>query len=472
MLSSPSGDFALDRHEFQTIEGGFHRLLAEKVAPRAIDRFLKLLRSLSHSEPELKMVRKLLSSIRHPNKGIRPDGDIPECDLPFAESVMTLAGRESTSAEPYSDWSVREIGHNLDFLAQLCFPPHMTVIQALNLIMLQRICPSRKVAVVALVRDEGVCLLEWIAFNRAIGLTDLFIYTNDNSDGSDALLTVLANHRIIRLIRNHLQIGTNPQPKAYQHALHLLHDLRRYKWAMFLDADEFLVLDARYDYNIDNIVDHVESAFRDELPGAVVFPWDWRLSDRAYKRAEGLLFERYPHSIPHCCVKSLTHLRSALSMCEIHVPTLPDGTKIVDSSFRHLSEEAVWGPEAKSDSGGAIAHFWGKSFEEFAIKKKRGELLSLDCEAFSRDFRQYFEWTAILTAENLHPAPDVLLDRVRHHLEELKSLPDVKQAVQLIESTSRIRAKQLERDMKLKSIYKKMSASIPPAMGRISLNEP
>jgi hypothetical protein len=152
-------------------------------------------------------------------------------------------------------------------------------------------------------------------------------------------------------------------------------------------------------------------------------------------------------------------------MCEIHVPTLPDGTNLVDSSLRPLSEEAVWGPEPKSNGGGAIAHFWGKSFEEFAIKKKRGELLSLDCEAFSRDFRQYFEWTAILTAENFHPAPDVLLGRVRLHLEELRSLPDVKQAVKRIESTSRFRAKQLERDMKLKSIYKKMSASIPPAMG-------
>ncbi|MBL4556550.1 MAG: glycosyltransferase family 2 protein [Rhodobacteraceae bacterium] len=37
-------------------------------------------------------------------------------------------------------------------------------------------------------RDEGPYVLEWLAWHKAIGVTDFVVFTNDCTDGTDALL--------------------------------------------------------------------------------------------------------------------------------------------------------------------------------------------------------------------------------------------------------------------------------------------
>ena len=59
--------------------------------------------------------------------------------------------------------------------------------------------PRKRAAVVTSIRNEGVALLEWVAHYRVLGFDTIFIYTNDNTDGSIALLERLAEHGIIRL---------------------------------------------------------------------------------------------------------------------------------------------------------------------------------------------------------------------------------------------------------------------------------
>ena len=45
-----------------------------------------------------------------------------------------------------------------------------------------------RITAVTCVKNEGPFLLEWIAFNRLIGVTDFLFYSNDCSDGTDRLL--------------------------------------------------------------------------------------------------------------------------------------------------------------------------------------------------------------------------------------------------------------------------------------------
>jgi hypothetical protein len=305
-------------------------------------------------------------------------------------------------------------------------------------------------------RDEGLGLLEWIGFYRAIGIPDIFVYSNDNADGSDELLELLATSGLIRLIKNSISPGTNPQRKAYQHALHLLHDLRSFRWVLFLDADEFLILDERYDYRMDHYIRHVEDTFKEDLPGGIVFPWDWRLSDLKFERTDGFLFERYPHSVAHAMVKSMTRLDAALGMCEVHIPTLAKGTILVDSALVSLDVPSIWTAELKSTAGGSIAHFWGKSFEEFAVKKRRGELLSLNDNPLLREFGQYFEWTADLTPDNFHPAPPSLLETSTRAFNELKALPGVPNALKKIESKFGELSRRMTNESDLRDLYNKL----------------
>jgi hypothetical protein len=106
------------------------------------------------------------------------------------------------------------------------------------------IAPRRTAAFVATVKDEGPYLLDWIAYHRAIGFEHAVIYSNDNSDGSDALLDQLARHGIITWVRNELAPGALPQVKAYGHAFKRLPDLLDYRWVMVIDADEYVGLNA------------------------------------------------------------------------------------------------------------------------------------------------------------------------------------------------------------------------------------
>ena len=75
--------------------------------------------------------------------------------------------------------------------------------------------PEGRRLLVASVRDEGPWLLEWLAYHRAIGFDDIWVWSNDNTDGSDALLAALDARGIIRHRPNRVPPGSAPQLHAY-----------------------------------------------------------------------------------------------------------------------------------------------------------------------------------------------------------------------------------------------------------------
>ena len=103
------------------------------------------------------------------------------------------------------------------------------------------ILPRRDLCIVAIARNEGIYLLDWLAYHRAIGVQDVFLYTNDNDDGSDLLLAALARAGAIRWIRNEVGSGNCAQPKAYGHALAVRPETLDYRWALVIDLDELFV---------------------------------------------------------------------------------------------------------------------------------------------------------------------------------------------------------------------------------------
>ncbi|UOA31998.1 hypothetical protein DSM110093_01780 [Sulfitobacter sp. DSM 110093] len=95
-----------------------------------------------------------------------------------------------------------------------------------------------RITAVTCVKNEGPFLLEWIAFNRVIGVTDFLFYSNDCSDGTDRLLDALQGHGIITHLPNP---ATN---RNYQ--MQALKDARRQSivseadWVWVADVDEFM----------------------------------------------------------------------------------------------------------------------------------------------------------------------------------------------------------------------------------------
>ena len=269
---------------------------------------------------------------------------------------------------PAGNGGPRRIGVELDGLAEA--QAEWSVHKACNLMLMRARPPQHRAAVVATAKNEGAYVLEWLAHARAVGFEHAFIYTNDNTDQSEPLLEALHRAGRITLIYNEVAAHVSPQVKAYEHAVHLLPELRTFEWAMFADLDELLLPAAQHGHQVGRWIDDVERRWSTERPAAICVNWDWYGSGRQAVRAEGLVQERFVYSRPHAMVKSLVRLADITTMWPIHVPD-PGCVLCVDSMGARLE---VTGPEVGrvEFGGGKLNHYYHKSFEEFVVKHNRG----------------------------------------------------------------------------------------------------
>ena len=95
-----------------------------------------------------------------------------------------------------------------------------------------------RVTAVTCVKNEGPFLLEWIAFNRVIGVTDFLFYSNDCTDATDRLLDQLQAHDLLWHLPNPAQ-GRNYQMEALKDAAKQTL-VTEADWVWIADVDEFL----------------------------------------------------------------------------------------------------------------------------------------------------------------------------------------------------------------------------------------
>jgi hypothetical protein len=116
------------------------------------------------------------------------------------------------------------------------------------------------------VKDEASFLLEWLAHHRAAGFTDFLVFSNDCSDGTDAMLDRLAAMGWLTHIRNEAH-PKGPQwaalNAAERHPLVAAAD-----WIMVLDVDEFVNIHAG---------DRTVAALLAAVPQATAITLTWRM---------------------------------------------------------------------------------------------------------------------------------------------------------------------------------------------------
>jgi cellulose synthase/poly-beta-1,6-N-acetylglucosamine synthase-like glycosyltransferase len=108
--------------------------------------------------------------------------------------------------------------------------------------MMRHIKPSSKhgtVMAVSMMKDEAPFLLEWFAHHLAVGFTDILVYTNDCSDGTDEMLIRLEELGLGYHRPNVIPEGIKPQPSALTHAQNEPL-VGAADWVLVFDADEFL----------------------------------------------------------------------------------------------------------------------------------------------------------------------------------------------------------------------------------------
>ncbi len=373
---------------------------------------------------------------------LAPDDEIYSLEAVFRRNIASLIGSEPS---PGGIEHQRRCGLELDALALDRRRPSGT--KELSLALMRLIQPTRTAAAVVSAKNEGCFLLECVAHYRAVGFEHVFLYTNDNSDGSDALLDALDSTRYVTVIRNEVGPLVSPQVKAYEHSIHLLHALRDFEWVSYFDVDEFLVPAEHHDYSVIETITALQKCYPSRLaaasdstgmepeqrPSAICYNWNWYGSEGQIRREEGLVQERFSHSVAHGLVKSLVRLADIGTMAAIHVPG-PEGLVFVNSAFDPITIGVDCMTEPPDAVHGTLNHYYQKSFEEFGVKSHRGRG-GVPGGLEGKGLHTFFEWDVAATPVTYNPVPPRLLARVHAELAALQSIPAIAKAAQLTQKT-------------------------------------
>ena len=235
------------------------------------------------------------------------------------------------------------------------------------------VMPRKLVCIMAAARNEGIYLLDWIAYHRSIGVEDFFIYSNNNDDGSDDLLALLAEHSEITWIDNHVDAGVSPQLKGYGHTLSILPDILDYRWTLCIDVDEFFSFDTRRFGSLQDYVNWHEADHVD----AIALSWLMFGSSAELWWRDEPIWERMTRCRLDVHVKTLFRTnRFRHSWCHFPVspPGFPPTTFVNSAGDLHCAPGQNRDPNVslspRADEAW-ICHYYFRSAEEFLWKKAR-----------------------------------------------------------------------------------------------------
>jgi len=97
-----------------------------------------------------------------------------------------------------------------------------------------------RTAIVTTMKNEGPFILEWIAYHQAIGVEDFLVYTNDCSEGTDAMFDLLQAKGVLQHRQNpYKKMKIKPQHAALRAAENELL-VQQADWLICMDVDEFI----------------------------------------------------------------------------------------------------------------------------------------------------------------------------------------------------------------------------------------
>lgn len=240
---------------------------------------------------------------------------------------------------------------------------------------------------VSMMKDEGPYLLEWVAHHLAVGFTDILVYTNDCSDGTDDMLVRLEHLGLAHHRRNVIAKGIKPQPSAIR-AAQVEPLVQGADWVMVFDADEFLCLKFG-DGTLDPLLDAVTAQ------GANGLVVTWRIfgSGGVVDWARAPVTEQYLMAAPPDWnkgwgVKTLFRFDHTSWRLGIHRPKLknrvletefPASVKWLNGSGREMEDYFKFrGWRSIQRTVGydwaQMNHYAIKSIDAYAIRKARGNV--------------------------------------------------------------------------------------------------
>ena len=204
---------------------------------------------------------------------------------------------------------------------------------ALHALARRHVLPRRTACVLAIARNEGPYLLDWVSYHLSIGFEHIFLYADDDEDGSDALLAALASGGFVTLVRNARAEALSPQDKAYTHALTLVPDILDFRWTAILDLDEYLAFDTAM---FDGIADFL--AFHETQPvDAVALCWAMHAGLAGQTWSDDSSIARFPRRASNIDKHVKTLFRTRLFWSS--QPYSPTAT--LDAAFHYRTQDGA-----------------------------------------------------------------------------------------------------------------------------------
>ncbi|OCG58843.1 hypothetical protein A9G41_01635 [Gilliamella sp. Nev5-1] len=221
-------------------------------------------------------------------------------------------------------------------------------------------------AVCAICRNESPYIMEWIAYQKSIGIDHIFLYDNVSDDGTSELLINLDAIGEITRIHWPRKKDIPPQREAYSHFLQNFSYL--FEWVMICDIDEFFLPKQG---DIRDFVSAAEETKTDVA--AIAIPWLLFGSSGLVTQDDRLVLERFTHcdKKPHSSVKSIFKPSKVFNM-RTHICDILDGSYI-DNEFSLPKWKAEPISLKKPTLGyGVFHHYFTKSKEEWERRRLMG----------------------------------------------------------------------------------------------------
>lgn len=255
-----------------------------------------------------------------------------------------------------------------------------------------------KVLISTCMKDEGPFILEWVAWHKAMGVTDIVVFTNDCTDGTVEILDRLNEVGELTHLPNPAPIFDSSvfQPKALSYTL-MLPVFRRADYFISMDVDEFI--------NVRTGNGHIDDLFKsvgnfDVLsmteinhgsnkklhfePGWVtdIFPEHQTASPGIKKAQRG--------------VKSIVRLNEKVACIRNHRPDIRKDKGLItwlDGSARQLDTLMEDASKNGIDCRGTydfvvLDHYPLRSLESFLVKMDRGDVVKKGKRVSNRYWRQ------------------------------------------------------------------------------------
>ena len=228
------------------------------------------------------------------------------------------------------------------------------------------------VSICAIFKNEAAYLKEWLEFNHIVGIEHFYMYNNNSEDNFREVLDPYIKSGMVTLVEwPHNQ----QQMQAYKDCIkNYAHET---KWMGFIDIDEFIV-----PKSTDNIYDFLKPFEKNR--GAVSIYWRlYGTSGFQQRDIKGLVVEDFTVCWPKYCDIGKCFYNTSYGFDELTEknvvlhhwfwPNIGGRNVPPVNVFDYVSMEGY--NDAKSEEFPIqINHYFTKSYEEYAIKRSKGDV--------------------------------------------------------------------------------------------------